>query len=301
MLFLNTDYGKIKAYTDRTFQYNDEVLVKLNFLEINHRKDPIGYDEYHSFKANNIVAKAKITHITSVSSHPSFYQLLEKQFSSSKSIKSYQKLFILGIKDEAIKEDYSLLTSLFSRTYVCSFQECIFIYSINVSVLLNHLYVMILQISSLKVLIGFYVFSIPYNISLYRAFYMLVIYDLVKEKFNQLDVLSLLVLVNVIKNPYIIFSISFIFSLFYLFSCHYDQTFPIPLFFLIYLGGILLSSHLISLLISFSYFLTVLLSPFYILFLYCDTSLSYFSNRSDYEDDDWLPADDSYLYYFIQC
>lgn len=49
-VILNTDYGKIKAYTDHTFQYNDEVLVKLNFLEINHRKDPIGYDEYHSFK-----------------------------------------------------------------------------------------------------------------------------------------------------------------------------------------------------------------------------------------------------------
>lgn len=111
-VILNTGYGKIKAYTDHKFQYNDEVLVKLNFLEIKHRKDPIGYDEYHSFKANNIVAKAKITHITSVSSHPSFYQLLEKQFSSSKSIKSYQKLFILGIKDDAIKEDYSLLTSL---------------------------------------------------------------------------------------------------------------------------------------------------------------------------------------------
>ena len=39
-VILNTDYGKIKAYTDHTFQYNDEVLVKLNFLEINHRKDP---------------------------------------------------------------------------------------------------------------------------------------------------------------------------------------------------------------------------------------------------------------------
>ena len=87
-VILNTDYGKIKAYTDHKFQYNDEVLVKLNFLDIKHRKDPIGYDEYHSFKANKIVAKAKITHITSVSSHPSFYQLLEKQLSSSKSIKS---------------------------------------------------------------------------------------------------------------------------------------------------------------------------------------------------------------------
>ena len=60
-IILNTDYGKIKAYTDHTFQYNDEVLVKLRFLDIKHRKDPIGYDEYHSFKANNIVAKAQIT------------------------------------------------------------------------------------------------------------------------------------------------------------------------------------------------------------------------------------------------
>ena len=66
----------------------------------------------------------------------------------------------------------------------------------------------------IKILLGFYVFSIPYHISLHRAFYMLVIYDLVKEKFNQLDVLSLLILFNVIKNPYIIFSISFVFSYF---------------------------------------------------------------------------------------
>lgn len=71
-IILNTDYGKIKAYTNHSFQYDDEVLVKLRFLDIKHRKDPIGYDEYHSFKANQIVAKAQITHITSVSSHRSF-------------------------------------------------------------------------------------------------------------------------------------------------------------------------------------------------------------------------------------
>ena len=71
-IILNTDYGKIKAYTDHSFQYDDEVLVKLRFLDIKHRKDPIGYDEYHSFKANQIVAKAQNTHNTSVSSHRSY-------------------------------------------------------------------------------------------------------------------------------------------------------------------------------------------------------------------------------------
>ncbi len=49
--------GRLKPIQHHSFQYNDEVLVKLRFLEIKHRKDPIGYDEYHSFKANNIVAK----------------------------------------------------------------------------------------------------------------------------------------------------------------------------------------------------------------------------------------------------
>ena len=37
------------------------------------------------------------------------------------------------------------------------------------------------------------------------------------------------------------------------------------------------------------------------MFLYCDTSLSYFSDRSYYEDDDHLSADDLELHYFIQC
>lgn len=259
-VILNTGYGKIKAYTDHKFQYNDEVLVKLNFLEIKHRKDPIGYDEYHSFKANNIVAKAKITHITSVSSHPSFYQLLEKQFSSSKSIKSYQKLFILGIKDDAIKEDYSLLTSLslvhmfaLSGMHIHLLYKCL---GLIKSFIRDDIADIIV-----KVLMGFYVFSIPYNISLHRAFYMLVINDLVKEKFNQLDVLSFLVLVNVIKNPYIIFSISFVFSYFIYFLVIMTKHFPYRSF-LIYLGGIPIVLSLNFSINIFSYFLTVLLSPF---------------------------------------
>ena len=259
-VILNTDYGKIKAYTDHKFQYNDEVLVKLNFLDIKHRKDPIGYDEYHSFKANQIVAKAKITHITSVSSHPSFYQLLEKHFSSSKSINSYQKLFILGIKDEAIKEDYSLLTSLslvhmfaLSGMHIHLLYKCL---GLIKSFVRDDIADIII-----KVLIGFYVFSIPYNISLHRAIYMLVIYDLVREKFNQLDVLSFLVLANIIKNPYIIFSISFVFSYFIYFLVIMTKHFPYRSF-LIYLGGIPIVLSLNFSINIFSYFLTVLLSPF---------------------------------------
>lgn len=90
---------------------------------------------------------------------------------------------------------------------------------------------------------------------------MLVIYDLVKEKFNQLDVLSFLVLVNVIKNPYIIFSISFVFSYFIYFLVIMTKHFPYRSF-LIYLGGIPIVLSLNFSINIFSYFLTVLLSPF---------------------------------------
>lgn len=259
-VIINTDYGKIKAYTDHTFQYNDEILVKLKYLTIKHRKDSIGYDEYHSFKANNIVAKAKIIHVTSVSSHPSFYQLLEKHFSSSKSIKSYQRLFIFGIKDEAIKEDYSLLTSLslvhmfaLSGMHIHLLYKCLGLIKTFIREDIADIII--------KVLIGFYVFSIPYNISLHRAFYMLVIYDLVKEKCNQLDVLSYLVLFNIIKNPYIIFSISFVFSYFIYFLVIMTKHLSYRSF-LIYLGGIPIVLSLNYSINIFSYLLTVLLSPF---------------------------------------
>ncbi len=64
------------------------------------------------------------------------------------------------------------------------------------------------------VFIGIYVFSIPINISLYRAFFVMVLYEIMKKWLNQLDVLSLLVIVSLLYNPYIIYNISFIFSYF---------------------------------------------------------------------------------------
>ncbi len=64
------------------------------------------------------------------------------------------------------------------------------------------------------VFIGIYVFSIPMNISLYRAFFVMVLYEITKKWLNQLDVLSLLVIVSLFYNPYIIYNISFVFSYF---------------------------------------------------------------------------------------
>lgn len=264
-VILKTKQGNIKAYTDHSFRYNDEVLVKIKLLEIKHRKDPIGFDEYNYLKANNIVAKASILNVTSVTSHSSFYQILSDHFSSSKKIRSYQKLFVLGIKDDAIKEDYSLLTSLslvhmfaLSGMHIHLLYKCL-------SLLLKTFIREDIADVLIKSLIGFYVFSIPYNISLHRAFFMLVLSDLLKEQFNQLDVLSMLVLYNVIKNPYIIFSISFVFSYFIYFMVIMTRHLKYHSL-LIYLSGIPIVLSLNFSINLFSYILSVLLSPFISLF-----------------------------------
>lgn len=260
-VLLKTNKGLIKAYTDQSFHYNDEVVAKLKILEIKHRKDPIGFDEYNYFKANNIVAKAKITHITSITSHKSFYTLLTNCFSSSKKIRSYQNLFVLGIKDEAIKEDYSLLTSLslvhmfaLSGMHIHLLYKCL-------SMLLKTFIREDIADYLIKLLIGFYVFSIPYNISLHRAFYMLILTDLFKDQFNQLDVLSMLIIYYTLKNPYIIFSISFVFSYFIYFIVIMTKHLKYRSI-LIYLSGIPIVLTLNFSINLFSYFLSVLLSPF---------------------------------------
>ena len=64
-----------------------------------------------------------------------------------------------------------------------------------------------------RFLLGIYVFSIPYNISLWRAYFML-FHDYFKKYLNSLDFLSLLVMILLIYNPFILFNLSFVFSYF---------------------------------------------------------------------------------------
>ena len=59
-------------------------------------------------------------------------------------------------------------------------------------------------------LIGFYIFSIPMLVSLYRAFFVLLLYDLLKKWLNKLDVFAILIMASLFYNPYIIFNISFV-------------------------------------------------------------------------------------------
>ncbi|OUC51745.1 hypothetical protein B7939_04570 [Eggerthia catenaformis] len=187
----------------------------------------------------NIKAKAKLVSVVKRVSHKSLIHIIVDHLSSSPKIASYQKLFLLGIHND-LESDYQKMISL-SIVHLFALSG---MHITALSNILNNLLSYLLSQKKASVLtrflLGIYVFSIPYNISLWRAYFML-FHDYFKKYLNSLDFLSLLVMISLIYNPFILFNLSFIFSYFiylivlltknlkYSFVCVYLSSIPIIL------------------------------------------------------------------------
>ncbi|WP_029070650.1 ComEC/Rec2 family competence protein [Kandleria vitulina] len=271
---LKSDYGKVKLYCDHKLTYNDEIIARIHPLAIRSPDNDHGFDERLYLKSQKIVGKASVDAIVSIKHHFSFANILEKSFSSSATIRSYQRMFLLGYKDEGISEDYKEMTSL-------SIVHLFALSGMHMSVLFTFLTRILSYLLSkkksenvAKVLMGLYVFSIPYNISLYRAYLTLIGNGALKKYFNKLDVLSLLVIINLLYNPYILYSTSFLFSYSIYFVILMTQSLSIRTLY-IYLSTlpiVIMMNHSINV---FSFLLALLLEPFVRLF-YISTLLSIF-------------------------
>ena len=175
---LKSDYGKVKLYCDHKLTYNDEIIARIHPLAIRSPDNDHGFDERLYLKSQKIVGKASVDAIVSIKHHFSFANILEKSFSSSATIRSYQRMFLLGYKDEGISEDYKEMTSL-------SIVHLFALSGMHMSVLFTFLTRILSYLLSkkksenvAKVLMGLYVFSIPYNdtIIIYSYFVYLFIY-----------------------------------------------------------------------------------------------------------------------------
>ena len=253
---LKSEYGKIKLYSDYKLTYNDEIIARIHTLPIRSPDNDYGFDERLYLKSQKIVAKAQIDSLVSIKHHFSLATIMEKSFSSHKTIRSYQRMFLLGYKDEEIKEDYQGMINL-------SIVHLFALSGMHIGVLFQVLQYVCSHFLSKKksailskILIGIYVFSIPYNISLYRAYFTLVGNDALKKYLNKLDVLSLLVIINCLYNPYIIYSTSFIFS--YLISFIILMTHHVFIVYLSTLPIIMMMNHSLNL----SFLLVYVLEPF---------------------------------------
>ena len=197
----------------------------------------------------------------SVQQQPSIYAYIDSKLSDQQEVHDYQELFLFGEKSEDIQEDYQQLSQLsLVHLFALSGMHIHILFAI-----MQSLFSLVVEKKISKwisyVVIGIYVFSIPMNISLYRAFFVLVLYELFKKWLNKLDVLSILVIVSLFYNPYLIYSVSFIFSYFIYFIVLITYQLKYSSL-LIYLSSIPIILSLNYQLPVFSFLLATIMLPF---------------------------------------
>ncbi len=273
-LILKTKQGKIKVLTQQNFDYQDQLVLKVSPLEINRKKDPGDFDESLYLKSRHIIAKVKLVKVIECHSHFSLTHLLVQRFSQNQQVRSYQNMFLLGMKDDEIKNDYKVMTSLsIVHLFALSGMHITILYQILFKIFSLFLKKHHADILS-KIVMGVYVFSIPFNISLQRAYLMLIGKSLFHRQLNELDLLALLVCGHLLYNPYVIFHMSFVFSYFIYFMVILTKRLK-GRSLLVYLSSMPLVLSMNASLNLFSFFLGTVLEPF-ISFFYTLFVLSLF-------------------------
>lgn len=270
--YVETKQGKVKLFHDEDLHYGDRIIADIELLDMNRASNDEAFDEMLYLQGQNIFYKARMIQLIDRQSTLSLYQIIESRLSANEDINAYQRLFVLGEKTESIQEDYQLLAS-FSLVHLFALSG---MHIHILSTMLQGLFGLFLwqkQSRWLSIIcIGLYVFSIPMQISLYRAFFCLLLMELLQRWFHQLDVLSLLFIISLIYNPYYIYNISFIFSYFIYLIVLLTKHLPYSSL-LIYLSSLPLILHLNYQISFLSLFLTYCLTPF-IEYFYIFTLLS---------------------------
>lgn len=235
--YVKTDIGNVKLYHEHNLHYGDYIKAKIKILDMNENTNDHAFNERIYLYGQKVFYKASIETLSDRESHVSFYQWIEERLSCQSDVQDYQRLFLFGEKSENIQEDYQSLSQMsLVHLFALSGMHIHILYYL----LQKGLAICVKQNAAKWIAygcIGFYIFSIPMQISLYRAFFVLILYEILKKWLNQLDVLSLLVIVSLLYNPYYIYNISFIFSYFIYFIVLLTKDLKYSSFF-IYLSGI---------------------------------------------------------------
>ncbi len=209
---VSCDHQNVKVYHQESFEYGDEVQFKIKQLTIQKQKNDYGYDEEIYFLSHDIQIKASLVKVLKLEHKDNFVSFIEKRLSHNEKTRSYQRLFLLGVKDKYIEDDYHQLLNL----------SIIHLFALS-GMHLSYLKKLLRQLLSffiqknycdwiVYIFLFYYITHIPYSISLFRAFYMLVLYELFKEYLNMLDIYSIVFIFFLLKNPYYLYNYSFLFS-----------------------------------------------------------------------------------------
>ena len=199
-------YHKVKVYGEfKNISLFDDISLigkPYNFHQI---QNDYAFNYQYYLYSLNIFDTLQLEKIKGNQHQDHLYHYLEKRIKTSSKVKSLLSLFILGTKDEQMKEYYQKLTQL-------SIVHLFALSGMHLTILQKWLMNFLKFFFSKKgqkcislILIGVYMFSIPYNISYLRAYLMLFLPMIFGKWLNQLDIFSFLTVGMLMYNPYLIY------------------------------------------------------------------------------------------------
>lgn len=214
-IVLKTAQTKVKVYGEFTgYKIGDKLKIEVEYFELAKPTNDNAFNYANYLYSQGITNNASIKRLLSYSNHETWLQKLQSKMNSQSEVDGYAKMFILGIKDDIDDEDYQRLTDL-------SIVHLFALSGLHINMLMNMLkkilcFIMPEAIVNYVVIgiIGLYVYLIPFNVSFVRAYLVTLLNSLFKGYLNKLDSLAIVTILMLIINPYIIYSLSFIFSYF---------------------------------------------------------------------------------------
>lgn len=260
-IVLKTNNSKVIVYGEFLgFDIGDYLDIKVNYFDINEPTNDNAFNYRQYLYSQGITANGTLTNIITYQKKDTLLKKLLKRFEEDNLVNSYAKLFILGSRDELIEDYYQQLTDLsIVHLFALSGLHIYMLKGLIKKPLSFLLPEKILNYVCL-IIIGVYLFNIPFNISFFRAYAIMVLTTLFNQYLNKLDALAIVTALMIYLNPYVIFNLSFIFSYFlYLLIILINRSKYLNL--LIYLGSlpiILSIQYRINIL---SFILGIILTP----------------------------------------
>ena len=214
-MVLKTSNSKIKVYGEfKDFNENDFVKLEIEYFDIPEVRNDNAFNYQRYLYSVGITSQASCSTVIEHVSKPSLYTALKQRVTSNDQVGSFASLFLLGVKDSQMEEYYLQLTDLsIVHLFALSGMHIHLLKKWIQSILQHFISPKIIEYVILLI-IGVYVWILPYNISFIRAYSVMLLLTLFKKYLNALDALSIVTMVTLFLNPYVVYHISFIFSYF---------------------------------------------------------------------------------------
>lgn len=214
-IVLKTDKTKVKVYGEfMGYHLGDQLEMEVEYFDLSEPTNDNAFNYKKYLYSQGITNNASIKRLLSVETRETWLQKLQSRIGDKDLQDSYAAMFLLGVKDARIEDYYQQLTNL-------SIVHLFALSGLHIHILKDMLKRVLKFLISeryldyiIVIIIGVYVFMLPFNISFIRAYLVLLLDVLFKKYLNRLDCLSIVTIIMLLYNPYIVFSLSFIFSYF---------------------------------------------------------------------------------------